>query len=240
MTKGTQVSKEEFIERFYNEVETEYELLSDYKNSRIKITVKHNTCGKIWDIYPFNFLGNRNRCPICSNKERTNKRRMSHDKFIKDVSDLVDNEYSIIGQCVLSSQKVEIRHNVCGNIYKVTPNKFKSGRRCPKCSRSNPENNIESVLLRLEITYIREAKFKDCLDKRELPFDFYLPDYNLCIEYDGELHYDDKFNDSDGFNKLKKHDKIKTKYCKSNHIKLIRIPYWESKNIETILTETLT
>ena len=34
-----------------------------------------------------------------------------------------------------------------------------------------------------------QKRFKDCKDKRQLPFDFYLPSYNVCIEYQGEQHY---------------------------------------------------
>lgn len=70
-----------------------------------------------------------------------------------------------------------------------------------------------------------------------MPFDFYLPDYNTCIEYDGELHYKavDYFGGDDALSNTKCRDEIKTQYCKENNIKLIRIPYWEFDNIEEIL-----
>jgi len=79
----------------------------------------------------------------------------------------------------------------------------------------------------------------DCRNKKELPFDFYLPDYNLCIEYDGIFHYEDIFDKPYDFKTGKKRDKIKTKYCKDNNINLLRIPYWEFDNIEEILRQTL-
>ena len=39
------------------------------------------------------------------------------------------------------------------------------------------------------INYIREKRFKDCKNIKPLPFDFYLPEKNICIEYDGEHHF---------------------------------------------------
>ena len=91
-----------------------------------------------------------------------------------------------------------------------------------------------------------QYKFKDCKCSRCLPFDFYLPDYNILVEYDGEQHYypvsfgginDDK--SLDRFIITKIHDTIKTIYAKNNNIKLIRIPYYEFDNIEKILIREL-
>ena len=71
-----------------------------------------------------------------------------------------------------------------------------------------------------------------------MPFDFYLPQYNICIEYDGEFHYK-MIMEYDEFINQKIRDTIKTVYCKENNIKLIRIPYWEFNNIENILIKEL-
>jgi hypothetical protein len=39
--------------------------------------------------------------------------------------------------------------------------------------------------------------------------------------------------------RTKEHDKIKNRYCEENNINLLRIPYWETKNIETIINNCL-
>ena len=76
-------------------------------------------------------------------------------------------------------------------------------------------------------------------------FDFYLPRYNLFIEYDGEQHYKPvRFfgNEEDAenvFKRTQEHDRIKNQYCKDNNINLLRIPYWETKNIKTIISNHL-
>ena len=66
-----------------------------------------------------------------------------------------------------------------------------------------------------------------------MPFDFYLPDYNVCIEYNGLQHYTKRFGMSDeDFKDRQKKDLIKEQYCEDNNITLINIPYWDYKNIE--------
>ena len=79
------------------------------------------------------------------------------------------------------------------------------------------------------IKYIREYKFNNCKYINELRFDFYLPDYNICIEYNGKQHYMsiEFFGGIDKLNKQIINDKIKVKYCNNNNIQLIVIKYNE-------------
>ena len=113
---------------------------------------------------------------------------------------------------------------------------------CSKCqNRSIGERAVSKFFEDSNITYVSQYRFEDCKNIRTLPFDFYLPDYNTCIEYDGELHYKavDYFGGDDALRNTKCRDEIKTQYCKENNIKLIRIPYWEFDNIEEILNKEL-
>jgi len=86
-----------------------------------------------------------------------------------------------------------------------------------------------------------EYKFNDCLSDKGYPFryDFFLPEYNTCIEYDGIQHYEsiEYFGGDDKLNKTKINDNIKTNYCIDNNITLIRIPYTKFSSISEILTE---
>jgi len=72
---------------------------------------------------------------------------------------------------------------------------------------------------------------------RKLSFDFYLSDYNMCIEFDGEQHFKPvAYFGGDKRHEIQmKRDKIKNEYCKNNNINLIRIPYTKIKNITQIL-----
>ena len=95
---------------------------------------------------------------------------------------------------------------------------------------SKGENIIDNYLKSVNINYIRQYKFDNCKNKRKLPFDFYIPDYNVCIEYDGIQHYESvkRFGGVDNLLKIQQKDKIKNEYCLNNNIRLIRIKYNEN------------
>ena len=93
---------------------------------------------------------------------------------------------------------------------------------------------MAKVLKEMNIEFTQQHTFDDCCDKRKLPFDFYLPQYNLCIEYDGKGHYEpiDWGGRGEDWAKenlewVQNHDIIKDEFCKNNNILLLRIPYWE-------------
>lgn len=114
---------------------------------------------------------------------------------------------------------------------------------CRKCMQqsSQPEEHINNFLYNFGYKYERQYRFSDCKDEKLLPFDFYLPDFNVAIEYDGEQHYmpvnfgySDKGELNKKFEDTQKHDIIKTDYCKANKITLIRIPYYAIDDLEEI------
>lgn len=128
----------------------------------------------------------------------------------------------------------------CGKECDVDVNSLIAGhtQSCGCYHRSLREQYIESILINNNISYIPQHTFDDCRDVFKLPFDFYLPDYNICIEYDGEQHFRpiDLFGGEEAFQKRKEHDFIKTQYCIDHDILLIRIPYMKSDNeIEKII-----
>lgn len=89
------------------------------------------------------------------------------------------------------------------------------------------ESLIKSILNENNITYVYNYRFSDCRNILPLPFDFYLPDYNTCIEYDGVQHFQpiEYFGGEKEFDKRKENDSIKNQYCIKNNIQLIRLPY---------------
>jgi very-short-patch-repair endonuclease len=89
------------------------------------------------------------------------------------------------------------------------------------------------------IKFKPQKRFDDCKNTIQLPFDFYLFDYNICIEFDGTYHYqiNKKFGGFDRLVRQKENDKIKTKYCHSKGIKLFRIKYTDNlkESVQDIL-----
>lgn len=127
-----------------------------------------------------------------------------------------------------------------GDFYK-TPHDFLSGKiSCPKCKSSKGENKIREYLENKHINYIYNKQSLKFLDK--LKPDFYLPDYNLVIEYDGEQHFKPvKFGNysdieaKEVFEKTKQNDELKNKLCEENNVEILRISYIEYSDIENIL-----
>ena len=103
------------------------------------------------------------------------------------------------------------------------------GYGCQICSSSKKEILINRVLTDTGIQFIREKSFDDMISKR-YKFDFYMPDKNMCIEYNGEQHYRPvhHFGGIKKFINRLKMDAIKRWYCFSHNITLLVIPYWEN------------
>ena len=123
--------------------------------------------------------------------------------------------------------------------------KSESGKIIACCKKkrwgSLGERKIERFLKENDIRFEKQYIIKKCKFKRYLPFDFYLSDYNLLIEYDGKQHFEisDYFGGYESFIDTKIRDTIKNIYCQNNNIDLLRIPYWDYKNIENILVNKL-
>jgi len=112
---------------------------------------------------------------------------------------------------------------------------------CPACNKSRGEEQIKMFLEDKSINYTYQKMFYGCKNIFSLRFDFYLPLFNLCIEYQGIQHYKiiKYFGGEKVFNNCQVRDKIKRDYCHVNNIKLLEIPYWDFDNIEEILEKEL-
>ena len=95
------------------------------------------------------------------------------------------------------------------------------------CNESKGEKNIRKYLDNKNIKYVRQQIFKNCKDKYPLTFDFYLTDYNYCIEFDGGQHFYavEKWGGEKRLKDTQNKDNIKSNFCNQNDIKLIRIRY---------------
>jgi very-short-patch-repair endonuclease/acyl-CoA-binding protein len=110
---------------------------------------------------------------------------------------------------------------------------------CVNNKESIGERLVKTYLDENKINYIREKRFDTCKNIKCLPFDFYLPDHNICIEYDGQHHFNivSIYGGEDCLKKTQINDNIKNNWCSENNIKLIRISYIKKNKIYTILNE---
>lgn len=204
------------------------------------IMLKCSICGYEWQTSP-NVLLNReySGCPKCINHAPVSEEEMI-DRLSKcnPYVKYIDGYNGILPHANFECLK-------CGHKWSTSTNSVLHGRGCPKCNISHGEKEIIRILNSLKIDYKFQYKFDDCKNNRCLPFDFFIPSKNLCIEYDGIQHFtpvrfskkstEEEIKNS--FESLKMRDEIKNAYCKDNDINLIRIPYTEYNNIENILNK---
>ena len=127
----------QFKQEVKNLVGNEYTFLDKYVNKHTKLRVKHSECDNIYEVKPNDFLSGH-RCPYCSgNVKKTNT------QFKKEVFELVGDSYTFLDPYINNHTKIKVKHNKCGNIYKVDPNKFLSGRRCPYCRSNANKTNTQ-------------------------------------------------------------------------------------------------
>ena len=116
-----------------------------------------------------------------------------------------------------------------------------SGYKCFLCvnedSMSRGERMAEEILQNRKILFYPQKRFDDCRDVYTLPFDFYLPDYNLIVEIMGEQHEHpvEYFGGEEAFQKCIYHDKIKRDYLVSHSIPYIDIWYYEFDQMEDLI-----
>lgn len=248
----TKMTLEEFINesnKIHGEGRYDYSKVNYINNSTEVIIICPNH-----DI-PYEFKQKPNEhlqghgCKICGNIQCHEKQKLTLEEFIEQA-----NEVQGIGRYDYS--KVKYVNNkteviiICPNYkepyeFPQKPNNHLNGEGCPLCrSRaSKGESDIRNWLINNDIEFEQQKRFDDCRNINTLPFDFYLPQYNLCIEFDGEQHfipkafkskvtYDEKL---ENLKSIQFRDGIKTDYCKNNNINFLRIKYTE--NVEEKLAE---
>jgi len=218
------------------EVKPNIEVLEEYINNNTKIKCKCKIDGYEWETTPNCLLNsNSDSCPKCSgNIKKTT------EQFIKELAEK-NSDIEVLGEYVTTETPIKCKCKIDNHIWTPTPHSLLSGQGCPKCNSSKGEKVIANYLSQHNIKFEEQYKFEDCRFYKTLPFDFYLPNENIAIEYDGKQHYKivEYFGGLNSFIDTKIRDTIKNKYCKDNNIRLIRIPYWEFNNIEKILDKIM-
>jgi hypothetical protein len=128
-------------------------------------------------------------------------------------------------------------------VFFQTPNNHLQGAGCPHCLRSLGEEKVAAFLDAHNIEYKTQYKFNNDIlfcGNRFFKADFYLPNHNIVIEYNGQQHYKDVIIFSERtLEEQKERDFALRQYCKEHKITLIEIPYWDYDNIDEILKRNL-
>lgn len=221
-----------------------YELISKQEDIKCNTTYVDYKCPKhgIKQMRVSNLIIKRH-CPDCNVENNKNKYKLSDDEVCFKI-ELCGGKWINVGGYINRYEKnLLITCPICGEPFQTSFILFTQhgGQKCENCNTrlSIGENIIYKYLENSNIDFKYQHWFDDCRDINPLPFDFYLPKYNMCIEFDGRQHFEETNYFSYSLEKTQNHDFIKNKYCSDNNIQLIRINYKDINNIEKFLKEKI-
>lgn len=246
-------SKEQFVEEanIIHNFKYDYSKF-EYKTSHEKGIVICPIHGD-FEVSPANHLSGKN-CPKCALEHRSRLRSSNTEEFIEKAKQIHGNKYdynkvNYINNHTLVSiicHKKDFQGVEHGEFLQQ-PNSHLNGCGCPKCRQSHGERFITNYLNNNKINFTPQYSIeinKDINISGKANIDFYLPDYNLFIEYNGIQHYVERqaFGGKLEFERQQKRDEYVRNYCKENNIRLLEIPYilnWEevTKLLNTTIYE---
>ena len=202
--------------------------------------------GEFWQE-PSNHVNGKNGCPKCGYNNIHNKRKYTNEWFIEKARAIHGDKYDY--------SKVEyynIDTPVCiicpihGEFWQTPYHHLRRKQGCPICKQSHMENDISNFLNKNNIRFIPQCDNKTFEWLKRQSLDFYLPDYNVAIECQGEQHFQpvEHFGGEKKLETMRKLDIKKYKLCEEHNIKLyyfsdvnVDFPYHVYKNREILLKE---
>ena len=234
---GVKSNHDEFIQKAKNTHGDIYDYsLVNYINSITKVKIICKKHG-VFEMKPNCHLSGQN-CGKCSIENNL----LTTVQFIEKAQKVHGNIYDY---CF-----VDYKHNsikikiICREhgIFEQKPYSHLNGRGCSKCKiKSKGELFIADWLNQNVINFEVQKSFVDCKNMLPLRYDFYLPNQNLLIEYDGEPHFKEVayLGGKVGFELRQTNDKIKSEYAINNNLNLLRIAYTERRNLSEILKNNI-
>ena len=207
--------------------------LVEYKNNSTKVKIFCNNCKEYFYQTPAKHIDRKHGCDKCGGTAN-----LTLEEFIKRSNLIFNNKYDYSKTKFKTTSDSVIIICPAHGEFKQLINNHLSGHGCKYCKqRSKGEEFIKNFLEKKNISFIHNHTFHDLKDKNNLSYDFYLPDYNLLIEFNGKQHYKaiKYYGGIKKFYLQKHHDWLKRKYSRKHNFKLLVIPYWEYKNLNKIL-----
>ena len=212
----TRFSIDKFIEKAKQMHGDKYDYSKvEYINNKTKVYIICPIHGE-FEMRPDHHLSGQG-CPKCVNKyvtteEFIEKAKQVHgDKYDYSKVEYVNTKTPI---CIICPKHGEFWQRVEKHVYE------RCG--CPTCNESRLEKEVYTLLTDSNINFEYQKKF-NWLGKQSL--DFYLPDYNIAIECQGEQHFKPikHFGGEERFKIDVKRDVNKNFLCQENNIKLLYI-----------------
>ena len=215
--------------------------LVQYTGTKVPVVIVCREHGP-FRMKPCRHLSGRG-CRKCIFRKLGKERRLPFWEFVERVVNTHGaNRYDYeLKDFVNLHSKIPIHCPKHGRFVQSLANHLK-GTGCPHCIQSAGEQRIRETLQMLGVAFAEQASFPECRDQRQLRFDFYVPGQRLLIEFDGRQHYDNSelWGGAEKLAQIQRRDAIKNRFAEREGYRLLRIPFYDYDNIDTILLEQLT
>jgi len=237
-------SQEEFLEEVKDVLNPNVIIIGEYVNTSTKIKCQCKDCGNIWDVVPYSLLRGYG-CKKCAMRYVQNYRIKSHERFLQEFNERNPQHKTIeiLSEYIKDDEPVLCKCKICNHTWSAKARSLINKRDatgCPVCNTSKGELKIMSYFEDNDIPFEWHKSYDGLIGTGGglLSYDFYLPNSNTLIEYQGEFHdgtapYQTKAQ----LEYQKEHDRRKREYAKNNNITLLEIWYKDFDNIEQILEE---
>ena len=201
----------------------------NYKDNKTKVCIICPEHGEFWQA-PTNHLKGHN-CPKCIGKGAY---KLTTEEFIEKAKQIHDEKYDYSKvEYVNAHTKVCIICPIHGEFWQAPTNHIDGKCGCPDCNKLFNEKKIGAFLNENGIRYIKQKTFK-WLGKLRL--DYYLVDYNIAIEYQGEQHFHPVkyFGGNKRFIDRIERDKRKKELCDKNNVKILYVSFYKKPTYDVI------
>lgn len=228
-------SHENFIEDI-QKVNENIEILSKYHGVKNKVDCKCLIHNERFSMSAGHLLSGEIGCKKCIDFKFHISGLKSHKQFVNELFK-INKDIEVIGKYDGAKKRIEVKCLNRGHIWYPIAYSLLQGYGCPYCKRSKGEERIKQYLITNNIKFVSQKKFTDLKNTLPLSYDFYLPKYNLLIEYQGQFHDGtaSMVDKSKYFERQQKNDKLKRDYANSNNYNLLEIWYYDFDNIENII-----
>ena len=216
----------------------DYSFVEIKGNNKTKVKIKCNTCGTVFEQKINNHL-NGQGCPECAKRQRAKFKTKTAEDVIKEFIEVHGNKYSYDKVEYKGDKiKVTITCPIHGD-FPMTPNNHKAGQGCPSCNQSHIEEQTKLLLEKNNIRFEPQKRFSWLRNKRKMPLDFYLPEYNAAIECQGIQHYETSGNifTKEKVEYTQQNDILKYNLCIEHGILIYYVKYNDS--VEERINEIL-
>lgn len=184
------MTNKEYQRQFKEKWHSKQECLSTYTLSCDKGKFKCLRCGNIRET-TFGMGLWKDSCMICGRKRAAKSITYSQLEAQEVLNNFQGNLFTIINGTGTDSD-MQVKCNNCGFIHTGKLAVIKKWVYCPKCSmnRSYGELFIQRWFDFNNVEYTKEKAFNNPLTHSQQRMDYYLNDLNICIEIQGDYHFD--------------------------------------------------